>query len=283
VTSRDITGFSRALYANWIWHRPLNLIVDAGEGLAVALGTEVFAPKVVALTHGHSDHVLGLPGFAGSRRFGRGAPDKPWTVVYPEGSSGVDAMRAAIASLWVGVAFPITWIPVRPGARHPLGGNRVLEAFAVAHVPPEPALGFRVIETRRRLKPEYARLPADAIEEHARRHGRDELTVEVAQVLFVHSGDAMPIAADLVRDADLLVHDATFLTGDDRRAPIHATSEEALDVARSAGARALILNHLSIRYDRPTALATLRTQVSASRFQGDCWLLDGAELISLRT
>ena len=51
-----LRGFSRAMYSNWLWHRPLQLLVDAGEGLQLALGTKVFSPSVVAITHGHSDH-----------------------------------------------------------------------------------------------------------------------------------------------------------------------------------------------------------------------------------
>src|ERR671914_372534 len=91
-----LEGYSRGLYSNWLWHRPLQLLIDAGEGLPLALGTNVFAPAVVAITHGHSDHVLGLPGFAGARRFGKGASEKPWSVIYPAGSSGVEAIRVAI-------------------------------------------------------------------------------------------------------------------------------------------------------------------------------------------
>ena len=55
--------------------------------------------------------------------------------------------------------------------------------------------------------------------------------------MFAHSGDAMPIDPAVVRGADLLVHDATFLGTDERRAPIHATTDEALDVAREARRR----------------------------------------------
>ena len=29
-----LRGFSRGMYSNWLWHRPLQLLVDAGEGLA---------------------------------------------------------------------------------------------------------------------------------------------------------------------------------------------------------------------------------------------------------
>src|SRR5262245_49217147 len=103
VAPTGISGFSRALYCNWLWHQPLQLLVDAGEGLPLALGTHVFSPNVVAITHGHSDHVLGLPGFAGARRFGKGAQDKEWTVIFSAGSTGIEEMRQAIAGLWYGI------------------------------------------------------------------------------------------------------------------------------------------------------------------------------------
>ena len=38
-------GFSRGMYSNWLWHRPLQLLVDAGEGLQIALGANVFGGK----------------------------------------------------------------------------------------------------------------------------------------------------------------------------------------------------------------------------------------------
>jgi hypothetical protein len=44
----------------------------------------------------------------------------------------------------------------------------------------------------------------------------------------------------------------------------------------------LVLYHLSIRYDRTTALPALRKQVAASGFQGECWLLDEGEFVTLK-
>jgi ribonuclease Z len=277
----DYRGFSRGMYSNWFWHRPLQLLVDAGEGLQLAMGTSVFAPSVVALTHGHSDHVLGLPGLLAARRFGKGATDKPLTVVYPRGSRGVEAAREWVARAYTGVTFPVRWHACGPGESVALGKGRTLEAFAVTHTAAEPSFGYRVVETRRRLKPEFAALPQPEIEARAREGGRDALTEEARHILFVHSGDAMPIDPALAAGADLLVHDATFLAADDRREPIHATTEEALEVGRQAAAAVLVLHHLSIRYDRASALPALRAQVAASGFPGKCWLLDEGEFIRL--
>ena len=274
-------GFSRGMYSNWLWHRPLQLLVDAGEGLQITLGTNVFSPSVLAITHGHSDHVLGLPGFVAARRFGKGATDKPLTIVFPEGSVGVQAAREWIARAYAGVDFPITWVPAVAGASVAIGKNKRLEAIPVVHTASEFALGYRVTETRKRMKPEFASWSQSEIEAAARSGKRDDLIEEVQHVAFVHSGDAMPIDPSLAANADVLVHDATFLDPGDRREPIHATTEEALDVARRANVRSLVLYHLSIRYERATALPALRAQLAASGFTGNCWLLDEADFIEI--
>ena len=275
-------GFSRGMFSNWLWHKPLQLMIDAGEGAQLALGTNVFSPSWLAITHGHSDHVLGLPGLVAARKFGKGAVDKPLTIVFPEGSRGVQAARDLLATAYRGVAFPLTWVPATPGTTLALGKGRRLEAMAVRHTQNEPALGYRVIETRRRLKAEFAAMPQTEIAAAARNGRRDELLEDAAHVVFAHSGDAMPIDPALVMHADVLVHDATFLDEPDRREPIHATTEEALQVARAAAVKTLILYHLSIRYDRAAALPKLRAQVAASGFSGDCWLLDEDQWIALR-
>jgi ribonuclease Z len=271
---RELMGFSRGMYSNWLWHKPLQLLVDAGEGLQLALGSSVYAPSVLAITHGHSDHVLGLPGLLAARRFGKGAQDKPLTIVHPEGSRGVRGARALIDTAYAGVMFPVTWVPLAPGATLPLGKGRQLECFAVDHTTGEQSLGYRVVELRRRLKREFAALPQAEIEQRARAGERDAMMEAARHVVFAHTGDAMPVAPDAVEGADVLVHDATFLDAADRREPIHASTEEALRVACEARARMLVLQHLSIRYERGAAISILRAQVAASGFSGPVWLLD---------
>ena len=276
----ELRGFSRGMYSNWLWHRPLQLVVDAGEGLQLALGSNVFSPSVLAISHGHSDHVLGLPGFIAARKFGKGAVDKPLTIIFPEGSNGIQAVREWLGRAYAGVVFPLNWIAASAGTAVPLGKTRQLEAIAVRHTN-EACLGYRVVEMRKRLKPEFASMSQADIEAAARRGTRDDLLEESRHVVFAHSGDAMPIDPAAVANADLLVHDATFLDEADRREPIHATTEEAIEVGTRANVKTLVLYHLSIRYNRASAIPALRAQVAASGFTGECWLLDEGNFIEI--
>lgn len=57
-------------------------------------------------------------------------------------------------------------------------------------------------------------------------------------------------AVTLARDADVLVHESTFAKGEDKMAKnyYHSTSLQAAEIAKKAGAKRLLLNHISARY-----------------------------------
>ena len=191
--------------------------------------------------------------------------------------AGSQAVRALLDVAYAGVSFPITWSPIAPGAALPLGKGRDARSLRRRCTrPAEPALGYRVVETQATAEAGVRGLAAARISKPRARHGpRDEMLEDFRHIVFAHSGDAMPLAPALVRGADLLVHDATFLEPADRREPIHASTAGGARRSRARPrSRTLVLHHLSIRYDRPSALGVLREQVAASGFMGQVWLLD---------
>lgn len=76
--------------------------------------------------------------------------------------------------------------------------------------------------------------------------------------VFAYVTDTCPCEGglDLAKDADLLVHDATFSQEDAERASStgHSTAHDAAILAKTAGAGKLLLTHFSARYSDVTLL-----------------------------
>jgi len=64
----------------------------------------------------------------------------------------------------------------------------------------------------------------------------------------VYSGDTVPCEniVKISKDADLLIHDSTFLDEDISRG--HSSSKQSAEIAHKAGVGKLVLNHISRRY-----------------------------------
>jgi len=249
------------------------LLFDCGEGtqrqmLRYGVG---FSFREIFFTHFHSDHFLGVIGLF--RTMGLMDRTEPVTLYGPKG-----AERILSGALAIGIErtrFPFSIVELKPGDR--LGrADYEICAFATEHR--ADTVGYALVEKDRlgRFDPELARelgIPEGPL--WGRIHkGQpvvlpDGRTVTPEQLVgparpgrtVVISGDTRPhpsvIAA--ARGADLLVHEATF--GDDERVRAietgHSTASEAARVAKEAGARRLVLTHISPRYtrDAPELLA----------------------------
>jgi ribonuclease Z len=269
-------GYSKALYSNWIFYKPDHLLVDCGEGIASALGNGGYGIERVLLTHGHIDHIAGLPVLLWTRAAGMGDTEKPLTIYQPEGDPFLADMEQFLARTRKNLPYSLQWKTLRAGDEIPLAGKRRIQTFATRHIPNQLTLGYKILEPRRRLRREYSHLAEADIRARAQRGGREaveELMESYDATLAAFGGDSLALDVEDVRGAELLVHEATLLDAADRKGARHATLDEAVEVGARAGAGVLLLQHISGRYEKSQIEKAARAAAEKHDFSNPIWCL----------
>jgi ribonuclease Z len=243
------------------------MLVDCGEGTQrqmMRYGIS-FSFGDLFFTHTHSDHLLGLTGLV--RTLELGGRTEPLRLWGPPGSART--LRQCISLGGERTTFPVEITELEPGQSVARDEYRV-DAYPVSHRGTS-AVGYALVELERRgrFNPERARelgIPEGPL--WGRIHRGEAVTLDDGRVVqpaelvgerrrgrrIVVTGDTRPCEATVAaaRDADLLVHEATFADDEAQRAVEtgHSTAREAADVAARAGARRLVLTHISARYSR---------------------------------
>ena len=243
------------------------LLFDCGEGTQrqmMRFGVS-FALRDIFFTHFHADHVLGVIGLMRTMALqGRTDTLHLWG---PRGASKV--LRRAEGFGVERLGFPVEITEVTTDA--PIQRKEYAIVPFLADHGGAPALGYALVEDDRkgRFHPERARelgIPEGPM--WGQIHRGIAVTLDDGRVVqpselvgparhgrrVALTGDTRPCAStvDAARGADLLVHEATFAEEEAARAVEtgHSTAREAAEVARAAGAKRLVLTHLSARYSR---------------------------------
>jgi ribonuclease Z len=234
------------------------ILIDCGEGTQQQLLRSVGLPELDAifLTHYHLDHWLGLVGMI--KTFDLRARERPLTIYGP---AGLNKLFGTLRPLIGRAGYSLSLVELE---RHDevRFGSFTLSAFPVKHR--VEAYGYAFVEDDRpgRFDVEAARTLGITHAPDFGRLQRGEVVdgVRPERVMgearagrrIVFSGDTAPCQAveAFAQDADLLIHEATFLEDERARAreTAHSTARQAAELARDAGVRMLALTHLSTRY-----------------------------------
>ena len=244
------------------------LLFDCGEGTQRQLQrSSIGLPDLeeIFLSHYHADHFLGLPGMLKTFAL-RGRDETPLTVYGPRGLKDLfKQLQPFVGRL----PYPVTLVELEPGETV-AGGDYTIEPFAAEHGPA--ALGYALVEAERPGRFDVAvadGLGVPAGPARGRLQGGQDVELADGRVVtpvdvlgeprlgrrVVITGDTAPspVVVEAAHGADLLVHEASFLTEEADRAKEtnHSTAAEAAEVARLAQVRLLALTHVSSRYFGP--------------------------------
>ncbi len=248
------------------------LIVDCGEGTQRQLRRSVGLVQVdeIYLTHFHLDHCLGLPGLL--KTYDLNDRESPLQIFGPR---GLHKLMQDFQPLIGRLGYHLEVEELHGGDILPHADYEI-EAFPVEHR--TQALGYALLEDDRpgRFDPDEAiRLgvqpgPAFKALQDGETVAGNGGEVRPGQVMgedrpgraVVITGDTLPCRAtvEAAREADLLVHDSSFMVEDADRAleTGHSTGVEAAEVAAEAEVKMLAMVHISSRYHVGKALDEAR-------------------------
>ncbi len=226
------------------------MLLDAGEGCQLRLSRHGYSPTnidIIVITHGHGDHVNGVPGLLQSMAVNKRR--RPLRIYAPPSVARfiIETLEATATGERLG--FPVETIEIRGSDGQPLwekGGDKlVLEWFPTCHT--RESHGYRL---RWLLRPRI-RVDTEPPDPDSWRSLSNKLKPEQS-LLLVYTGDTAPCRAVLEnsRGADLLIHEATFAANMEKEAleRLHSSSIHAAIIAKNAGVGLLVLTHISARY-----------------------------------
>lgn len=207
------------------------LLVDCAEGTQDRIRynhLKLQSLSTIIISHLHGDHFFGLPGLLSTMHLcGR---TETVTIVAPKGAREV--IETIFNLTGNHIEYPIEWVEMdfAEGMQRVFENNRcTVDAFPIVHS--VPTYGFRITEVPRGVHP--ARVYAYCCD-------------------TAYNGEFLPYIAD----ADLLCLECTFANelaelAEQRQ---HLTAGQAGRLAAKAGARQLLLSHISARYKEPEVL-----------------------------
>jgi ribonuclease Z len=288
-TSGSVPTAQRAPTALLVRRGSERLLFDCAEGtqrqmLRSSVG--LVELREIFLTHYHADHFLGLPGML--KTFALRGRELDLTIYGPP---GLLDLFAALKRIFGKLTYALHLEELQPGDVLDRDGYKLV-TFAPAHG--VPSVGYALVEGPRPGR--FDVTAADAVGIAPPQRGLlqrgESVELDDGRIItpdtvlgpprpgrkVVLTGDTAPspVVVEIAREADVLVHEATFLDEERERAreTAHSTALDAAEVARDAEVSLLALTHLSNRYFGPEIVREARAIFSDTVVPRDFDVID---------
>jgi len=220
--------------------------MDCGDGAVhrlIAEDVDFSLISEILVSHYHSDHITGLTSIIETMAIQK--RNAKLSVYGPPGLKEYFSTVQRITNVAYGRNFDLELKEIVPGSNVKTLSGLYVSTFEMDHT--IPCMGYR-------------------------------LEGEEGKVIS-YSGDTQPCdgVATLSRNADLLIHEATYLQSEVEKArpPKHTTAKEAAYVASSAGATNLSLTHVNESHETPEQML----EESVPIFEKTSVAYDGLEFV----
>jgi len=260
--NRNVTSIMLKLLdeSNEMW------MFDCGEATQHQILKTTLKPRKVSkifITHLHGDHIFGLPGFLSSRSHQGG--DSLLTVYGPKGIKEYIQSFLRLTKTTLGYELRIIELDQE-------GIAFQNDQYQVIYHTLDHAIqsyGFRIVEADQTGELLIDKAREDGVpngpllgqlkkglivtlEDGRQLNGLDYIGPDKKGHIVTILGDTRynEHAISLAKDADILVHEATFAAGEEKMARnyFHSTANQAGKVAATAGVKKLLITHISARY-----------------------------------
>lgn len=244
-----------------------HILIDCGEGTQNQLrkfNIKIQKIKYILISHLHGDHFFGLIGLLSTMNL-LGRTKGITLFAPPDLKEIIDIQLKASGYKY---EFDIVFIPLEKKEYHLIFEDRKIEIFAFPLKHKISTFGFLIKEKKKEyaiigdeLKKNNVSLQAipffrkgeDYISEDGVVYRADQYTLTPKKSKsYAYCSDTLFVEKNipLLRNVDLLYHEATFVEKDKQRAKqtFHSTASQAAEFAKRAKVKKLILGHFSSRY-----------------------------------